>query len=162
MSQLDEHGLRPDGEPSGEAGAPTGGARFGLRSRMLGAILVVALTTVGVGAFGIQRMSVMSDQAQRVYDEGAVPLDGLRQLQVDWWAMSASTARANIAALSCSARSNAPPALIECTRYSAASMSSRASDVAAASSRLPCVIRTRSRHGTSSSLLGVRTNTVTS
>ncbi|RBY74966.1 methyl-accepting chemotaxis protein [Blastococcus sp. TF02-09] len=76
-----------------------GGSRFGLRSRMLGAILVVALTTVGVGAFGVQRMSVLSDQAQRVYDDGAVPLDGLRQLQVDWWAMSASTARANIAAL---------------------------------------------------------------
>ena len=41
---------------------------------------VVALSTVAVGAVSIQRMSSLSEQAQKVYDEGAVPLDALRQL----------------------------------------------------------------------------------
>ena len=65
----------------------------------VGAILVVALTTVCVGAFGIQRMSVLSDQAQAVYDDGAQPLDALRTLQANWWEMSTNTARANIPTL---------------------------------------------------------------
>ena len=99
MMQVDEHARGTGGSPSQDPDVRESGSRFGLRSRMLGAILVVALTTVGVGAFGIQRMSVISHQAQSVHDDGAVPLDGLRQLQVTWWQMSAATARANIAAL---------------------------------------------------------------
>ena len=55
-------------------------AAWGLRSRLLGVILVVALTTLGVGAFGIQRMPVLRDDARDVYEKGAVPLDGLRDL----------------------------------------------------------------------------------
>jgi len=94
-----------DGVPA-EASAP-GRSSWGLRSRVLGAILVVALTTVGVGAFGIQRMSVLSDQAHKVYDEGTVPVNALRQLQVDWWELSAHTARANIATLPPDARASA-------------------------------------------------------
>jgi methyl-accepting chemotaxis protein len=90
-----------------EAPASRGGASWGLRSRVLGAILVVALTTVGVGAFGIQRMSVLSDQAREVYDEGTVPVNALRQLQADWWELSAHTARANIATLPPDARASA-------------------------------------------------------
>jgi methyl-accepting chemotaxis protein len=87
---------------AGEPGSP--GLRWGLRSRLLGAFLVVALITVGVGAFGIQRMSVLSDQAEQVYSHGAVPLDGLRSLQAIWWQYAAETARANIPTL--------PPATI--------------------------------------------------
>ncbi|MQA34086.1 HAMP domain-containing protein [Modestobacter roseus] len=49
------------------------------------AILLVALTTLTVGVVGIQRMSVLSDKADQVYSEGAVPLDTLRTLQARWW-----------------------------------------------------------------------------
>ncbi|MCZ2858563.1 methyl-accepting chemotaxis protein [Blastococcus sp. VKM Ac-2987] len=72
---------------------------IGLRGRLLGSILVVALTTVGVGAFGIQRMSTLSDQAQLVYDKGAVPLEGLQELESDWWRLSTNVARAAIPTL---------------------------------------------------------------
>jgi methyl-accepting chemotaxis protein len=82
-------------EPPGERGS----VRWGLRSRLLGAFLLVGLITVGVGSFGIQRMSVLSDQAGQVYDNGAKPLDGLRTLQADWWQYSTDTARANIPTL---------------------------------------------------------------
>src|SRR4051812_30661179 len=90
-------------ELSGGPLATTAG-RVGLRGRLLGAILVVSLTTLTVGAVGISRMGELSDQADQVYSDGAVPLDGLRQLQVDWWVLSAHTARANIPSL--------PPATI--------------------------------------------------
>src|SRR3978361_1147346 len=85
-----------------ELDVPAAGIRrrgLGLRARVLGAILVVALTTVGVGAFGIQRMSVLSDKADQVYANGAAPLDALRQMQATWWEFSAQTARANIPGL---------------------------------------------------------------
>ncbi|GAB2885398.1 methyl-accepting chemotaxis protein [Nocardioides pacificus] len=72
---------------------------IGLRGRLVGVIVLIALTTVAVGAFGIQRMSTISDKADQVYTEGAVPLDGLRQLQADWWELSAYTARAAITTL---------------------------------------------------------------
>ncbi|WP_051515639.1 methyl-accepting chemotaxis protein [Candidatus Blastococcus massiliensis] len=87
-------------------------SRFGLRSRMLGAILVVALTTVGVGAFGINRMSSLSENAEQVYNEGAVPLDGLRRLEADWWQLSANVARSNVTLL--------PPATIATAKEKAA------------------------------------------
>jgi methyl-accepting chemotaxis protein len=76
-----------------------GRSSWGLRSRLLGAMLVVALTTVGVGAVGIQRMSSLSDKAERVYRDGVVPVDAMRQLQVDWWTLGTHTARANIPTL---------------------------------------------------------------
>jgi methyl-accepting chemotaxis protein len=66
---------------------------------MLGAILVVALTTVAVGAFGIDRMSELSTKAEQVYERGAVPLDGLRRLEADWWQLSANVARSNVTLL---------------------------------------------------------------
>ncbi len=72
---------------------------WGLRSRVLGAVLVVAVTTLGVGAFGISRMSALDAKAAEVYSRGAEPLDGLRQLQADWWEMAAFTARAAIPTL---------------------------------------------------------------
>jgi methyl-accepting chemotaxis protein len=99
MMQVHDHAVGTDGNPSEDPGTRAGGSRFGLRSRMLGAILVVALTTVGVGAFGINRMSALSDNAQQVYDRGAVPLDGLRSLEADWWQLSANIARAAIPTL---------------------------------------------------------------
>ncbi|MCF6507711.1 methyl-accepting chemotaxis protein, partial [Blastococcus sp. MG754426] len=88
-------------DPAATAEPGTGETRrgvsgIGLRGRLLGSILVVALTTVGVGAFGIQRMSVISDQAQQVYDRGAVPLSALEKLETDWWKLSTNVARAAI------------------------------------------------------------------
>ncbi|HEX8582420.1 MAG TPA: MCP four helix bundle domain-containing protein, partial [Acidimicrobiales bacterium] len=94
--------------------APPDSASSGwsLRTRLLGAILVVALTTLAVGVFGIQRMSELADKADQVYSEGATPLDGLRTLQVDWWELAAQTARAAIPSL--------PPASIQDARQGAA------------------------------------------
>jgi methyl-accepting chemotaxis protein len=58
---------------------------LGIRTRLLGAILIVALTTLIVGVFGIQRMSMLSDRAQEVYETGTVPLDKIRALESTWW-----------------------------------------------------------------------------
>ena len=85
--------------------SPAGG--WGLRTRLLGAILVVALTTIGVGAFGIVRMASLSDRADRVYTDGALPVAGLQQLQTDWWQLMVHTARANIVTLPADARASA-------------------------------------------------------
>jgi methyl-accepting chemotaxis protein len=92
------------GTANGEPAAERGSVRWGLRARLLGAFLLVALITIGVGSFGIQRMGVLSDQAAQVYAEGAKPVDGLRTLQADWWEYATDTARANIPTL--------PPATI--------------------------------------------------
>ncbi|WP_369255862.1 methyl-accepting chemotaxis protein [Geodermatophilus amargosae] len=112
----------PTAGPAGDS--PTGG--WGLRTRLLGAILVVALTTLAVGLFGIHRMSVLADKADQVYSEGTEPLDGLRTLQVDWWELAAQTARAAIPSL--------PPASIQEARQAAAdageAMAGHAEDVA--------------------------------
>jgi methyl-accepting chemotaxis protein len=88
------------------AAARPSGARSGpgLRWRLLGAILVVALTTVGVGVFGIVRMAALRDRAADVYAQGTVPLDRLHVLESDWWQLQAFTARANIEALPPQAR----------------------------------------------------------
>jgi methyl-accepting chemotaxis protein len=122
MYETEDVSLPGGQEPSGASGS----VRWGLRSRLLGAFLVVALMTVGVGIFGIQRMSVLSDQAEQVYTDGAVPLDGLRSLQSDWWTLSAHTARAAITAL--------PPATIaqeqQETAASAATLSAQSAAVA--------------------------------
>src|SRR4051794_34400720 len=84
----------------GDGGEHSGrGSGVGLRPRLLGAILVVALATIVVGAVGINRMSALSAKAEQVYTDGAQPLDGLRRLQSDWWQLSAHTARANITGL---------------------------------------------------------------
>ncbi|RBY87486.1 methyl-accepting chemotaxis protein [Blastococcus sp. TF02A-26] len=84
----------------GHGGAdPEQGHGWGLRTRVLGAVAVVAVTTLGVGAFGISRMATLDDKASEVYSHGAEPLDALRQLQVDWWEMAANTARASIPSL---------------------------------------------------------------
>ena len=76
-----DHGRSTTTEPTGGAGRL---AAVGLRGRLLSAILVVAVTTVGVGAFGISRMSTLSARADQVYTDGALPLDGLRTLQATW------------------------------------------------------------------------------
>jgi len=70
-----------------------------LRVRMIGAVLVASVTTVGVGAFGINRMSELSTKADVVYSQGTLPVDALRTLQVDWWQLQTHIARANIEAL---------------------------------------------------------------
>src|SRR3954469_16356652 len=78
-----------------------------LRVRMIGAVLVASVTTVGVGAFGINRMSELSAKADDVYTHGTLPVDALRTLQVDWWQLQAHIARANIEALPADARATA-------------------------------------------------------
>ncbi|RFU21374.1 HAMP domain-containing methyl-accepting chemotaxis protein [Geodermatophilus marinus] len=105
------------------------GSRWGLRTRLLGAVLVVALTTLGVGLFGIQRMSALSAQAERVHTEGAVPLDGLRQLQADWWELMAHTARANIPTL--------PPESLATSQQNAAAVGARLTEQTAAVAAMP-------------------------
>jgi methyl-accepting chemotaxis protein len=71
-------------------------AGVGLRGRLLSAILLVALTTVGAGAIGVERMSALSDDAQAVYDRGTVPLQALEELQTAWWTHEAFSARSLI------------------------------------------------------------------
>ncbi|RBY96315.1 methyl-accepting chemotaxis protein [Blastococcus sp. TF02-8] len=97
MEQAYEAGARSDDRADGAGSSRLSGV--GLRSRLLGAILVVALSTVAVGVFGINRMSTLSDQAENVYEEGTVPVDGLRELQANWWAFSAFYARSFIQTL---------------------------------------------------------------
>jgi methyl-accepting chemotaxis protein len=81
------------------AGRSSLAGRVGLRGRLLLAILLVALTTLTVGLVGIQRMSALSETAAEVHEEGGVPLDGLRQLQAQWWELQAYSARTSIPTL---------------------------------------------------------------
>ena len=74
---------------------------------MIGAVLVASVTTVGVGAFGVNRMSELSAKADLVYADGTVPVDALRTLQVDWWELQTHIARANIEALPPESRAQA-------------------------------------------------------
>src|SRR3954453_20406288 len=71
-------------------------ARVGLLGRLLTAILLVALPALAVGIVGVQRMSVLSASAERVYSEGTVPLRELKQLQSTWWEDEAWNARSSI------------------------------------------------------------------
>jgi len=103
--------------------------RVGLRGRLLAAILLVALTTVAVGSVGISRMSALSTQADEVYSDGAVPLDALRQLQVDWWTLSAHGARAAITVL--------PPATVAQEQKAAAAATEKLTDDQAAVAEMP-------------------------
>src|SRR5687768_13012408 len=90
-------GLEPDHPAAGPQRA--GWANSSLRTRMIGAVLVAGVATVAVGAFGINRMSALSEAADVVYAEGTVPVDSLRKLQVDWWELQTHIARSNIEAL---------------------------------------------------------------
>src|SRR4051794_1328424 len=95
-----DHGHAPDALTQDDPRPDT--ARRGnrsLRVRMIGAVLVAGVTTVGVGVFGVDRMSELSGKADGVYAEGTVPVDALRKLQVDWWELQTHIARANIEAL---------------------------------------------------------------
>jgi methyl-accepting chemotaxis protein len=89
---------------------------LGLRGRLLGAILVVALTTIGVGVFGIQRMSALNEQGERVYTEAALPQDAMRELQMLWWQFGAHTARANIPTLPADSRARSQTLAVETGR----------------------------------------------
>ncbi|MEI4273954.1 methyl-accepting chemotaxis protein [Klenkia sp. LSe6-5] len=72
---------------------------WGLRARLLVAILVVASASVGIAGFAVVRMAGLSAQAERVSAEGLIPLDALRTLQATWWQQSAEDARSNIQGL---------------------------------------------------------------
>jgi methyl-accepting chemotaxis protein len=87
------------GVPAAEEEATQPALRWGLQARLLGAFLAVSVITIVVGGFGVQRMSVLGDHADQVYEDGALPLDGLRTLQSDWWELGAHTARAAIVSL---------------------------------------------------------------
>ncbi len=121
-------------------GGARGRTRWGLRSRLLGAILVVAFTTVAVGLFGISRMGDISDQAQQVYDEGTVPVNAMRQLQVDWWQLSAYTARANLPTL--------PPETIAASQQGAGIAVQKLAEDTAAAAELPLSEETQAAFGT--------------
>jgi methyl-accepting chemotaxis protein len=108
----------PDFEVTGESPASPsrpGLASWGLRSRLLGAILVVALTTIAVGGFGIQRMAQLADKAEQVYDEGTVPVNAMRELQVDWWTLSTNVARAAIPTLPATSIAKAQQGVVDTT-----------------------------------------------
>ncbi|MGY1813883.1 methyl-accepting chemotaxis protein [Blastococcus sp. SYSU D00820] len=118
-----QHGAVETGGPV-DPGGRDPGTGLGLRPRLFGAICVVAVTTLGVGGFGIARMSTLNDKAEQVYSQGAEPLDALRALQVDWWQLSAYNARAAIPTL--------PPATIaEAQQSVAATAEKLAEDTAA-------------------------------
>jgi methyl-accepting chemotaxis protein len=87
---------------------PAGGRRANrsLRVRMIGAVLIASVATVGVGLFGVDRMSELSAKAGLVHSEGTVPVDALRTLQVDWWELQSHIARANIEALPADSRAS--------------------------------------------------------
>ena len=89
----------PASEPSPDAVPSRRRGNRSLRVRMIGAVLVASVTTVGVGVFGVNRMSELSAKADVVYSDGTVPVDALRTLQVDWWELQTHIARANIEAL---------------------------------------------------------------
>ncbi|TYP83771.1 methyl-accepting chemotaxis protein [Blastococcus xanthinilyticus] len=133
------HQPEPQGSDAADQRARRGLSAVGLRGRMLGAILLVAVTTVGVGGFGIQRMSVLSDQAQAVYDDGAVPLDALRSLQSDWWEFSTNTARGAIPSL--------PPASIANAKEEAAAVMQRMTERMQAAGELPLGAETAAAFG---------------
>jgi methyl-accepting chemotaxis protein len=116
--------------------AGQGRSGIGLRGRVVGGILVVAVTTVGVGAFGINRMSMLSDQATNVYEDGAVPLSGLQQLETDWWQLSANIARSSIPTL--------PPETIDKARKGTADMTKALAEHTAAVAAMPLDPKARS------------------
>ena len=109
---------------SGGGGPATTGlaAALGLRGRLLGAILIVAVTTVAVGLFGVQRMGVLSHAASQVYEEGTVPLDQLRELESTWWEYQAANARTSIPGV--------PPAVTAQNVQSAADAQTRMAELA--------------------------------
>jgi len=97
-----------------------------LRVRMIGAVLVASVTTVAVGAFGINRMSELSAKADLVYAEGTVPVDALRTLQVDWWQLQTDIARANIEALPAESRASSQQKATEAAKTLAADVQAAA------------------------------------
>ncbi|NEL56667.1 methyl-accepting chemotaxis protein, partial [Goekera deserti] len=103
---------RPAPSDPGSAGHPGGiSSRLGLRSRLLGAILVLAVVTVVVTGLGVARMAALSERADQAYSEGTVPLDTFRAIQVDWWVYVASTARSSLPGV--------PPQAVEAARQQA-------------------------------------------
>ncbi|RZS90985.1 methyl-accepting chemotaxis protein [Motilibacter rhizosphaerae] len=71
----------------------------GVRTRIVAALAAVAVVTLGVGAFGVERMSVLSGQAHNVYSRGTVPLGQLQGLRAAWWEYQADSARSAIPTL---------------------------------------------------------------
>ena len=107
-----------DGDERGAGGVGRPGAalaRVGIRGRLLVAILLVALTTLTVGLVGAQRMATLSEKADEVYGDGAVPLDGLRTLQAQWWELQANQAQLNIPSLPAELRAPAEQRIAELT-----------------------------------------------
>ena len=93
--------------PAAQGHGPRRSQSRSLRTRLVGTVLLAGLTTAAVGAFGITRMAALSAEADVVYTDGTVPVDALRELQVDWWLLQTHTARFNIEALPRDARLSA-------------------------------------------------------
>ncbi|MGY1749631.1 methyl-accepting chemotaxis protein [Modestobacter sp. SYSU DS0511] len=67
--------------------------RTGLRARLLAAFLLVTLATLAVGTLGVTRMGELSDQAEAVYEDGAVPLRDILLLRSSYWQYQATISR---------------------------------------------------------------------
>ena len=85
-------------EPAGSQGGSSP-AGVGLRTRLLAAFLALAVISVAIGCFGISRMGSLREQARDVYTDGALPLEGMRKLEADWWIYEAFNAKTLIPGL---------------------------------------------------------------
>jgi methyl-accepting chemotaxis protein len=70
--------------------------RWGVRTRLFAAILLVAAVTLVVGVTGLQRMATLNHKAQDIYTNGSIPLDTVRSLQAALWEYQAHAARVRI------------------------------------------------------------------
>jgi methyl-accepting chemotaxis protein len=85
-------------------------------------------------------MSTLRSEAGHVYSRGAVPLDGLRQLQVDWWQLAAHTARAAIPELG--------PQAVQLEQQQAATGAKTLAQDTARVARMPLSTSARAEFGT--------------
>ncbi|WP_138759000.1 methyl-accepting chemotaxis protein [Modestobacter altitudinis] len=114
---------------SGNRSLTTIAGRLGLRGRLVAAVLLVALTTLAVGAVGISRMASIREEAQRVYAEGEVPVDGLRGVESLWWQFNTWQARQQLTTL--------PPETIAMAAQATAALVPQFNDQLAAVSTMP-------------------------
>jgi methyl-accepting chemotaxis protein len=71
-------------------------ASMRIRSRILGAVGLTALTTLVVGGLSILQMSVLNDKAQTVNQQGATSLIQLHDIEVAWWSYQTTSARSGL------------------------------------------------------------------
>ncbi|MGQ7298207.1 methyl-accepting chemotaxis protein [Quadrisphaera sp. KR29] len=74
--------------------------QLGLRTRLVGAAAVSTAATLAVGACGLVWTHQLSQGASDVYEQGAVPLSTLRQLETAYYRARSSEARALLPTIS--------------------------------------------------------------